>query len=76
VKGGYKQEKKNSQVPSLCVAEGLCCAVQSLWPSLSLDHGWALKGEDGHLCQEGGLRIGERGELLSEIANEKKRYVP
>ena len=70
------REKKNLQVSSSCAAEGLRHAVQLSQPSLSLDHGWALEGEDRHLRQQGGLRIGEHGEPLSEIANEKKRYVP
>jgi hypothetical protein len=56
------------------VVEGLCRAVQSLRLSLSFDHGWALEGEDGHLCQQGGSRTGVHGEPLSEITNEKKMY--
>jgi hypothetical protein len=40
---------------------------------LSLDCGRALEGEDGHLCKKGGSRMGEQGELLREIANEKKK---
>ena len=72
-KEGYKREKENySYVPRSRVAEGLR-AVQSLRPSLLLDHGWALEGEDGHLRQQGGSRMGEHGELLSEIANEKRK---
>jgi hypothetical protein len=72
-KEGYKREKKNTRTyPSSRTAEGLR-PVQSSRLSLSLDHGWALKGGDGHLRQQGGSRMGERGELLSEIANEKRK---
>src|SRR5216683_269358 len=66
------RKKNYSYVPRSYAAKGLH-AVQSSWPSLLLDHGWALEGEDGHLCQQGGLRMGEHSELLSEIANEKRK---
>jgi hypothetical protein len=68
------KNKKNTCIyPTTCAAKGLCHAVQSLQPSLSLDHGRALEGEDGHLHKEEGSRMEEQGELLREIANEKKK---
>jgi len=67
-----EKKKTTCTYPSSRAAEGLH-AVQSSWPSLLLDHGWALEGEDGHLHQQGGSRMGECGELLSEIANEKRK---
>jgi hypothetical protein len=33
----------------------------------------ALEGEDEHLHQKAGLRMGEHGKPLSEIANEKRK---
>jgi hypothetical protein len=68
------ENKKNTRTyPTTRVAEGLRRAVQSSQLSLSLDRGRALEGEDGHLCKEGGSRMGEQGEPLREIANEKKK---
>ena len=52
------QTRKKDTYPSSHVAEGLHHAVPSSQPSLSLDHGWALEGEDGHPCQQGGLLLG------------------
>jgi hypothetical protein len=51
--------KKNTcMYSSLCMAEGLHHAIQSSWPLLLLDCGWALEGKDVHLHQQGGVKDG------------------
>jgi len=68
-----KNKKNTCTYPTTCAAKGLCYTVQSSRLSLLLDHGRALEGEDGHLHKKGGSRMGEWGEPLREIANEKKK---